>query len=241
MPSASALSSYMSQYASLNAEITAAISKIHRWPVAESSDAEEFTNHNASIDKNFEEIEELFEQMELEIREIGASAEQERNSSQLQSFKAECKRLQSEYQSAKLKHQRRSERDSLVRHPSSTSSDQAATSPEKLLSDSNSHRQRLLDNTETVERSSRKLDQGQEMLNQTESIGATILNDLALQREVLQRSRNRLRDTDDDLGTSSRILSGMIVRIQQSKIIMSLIGAIIISVIIFGVYKSFEG
>ena len=127
---------------------------------------------------------------------------------------------------------------------------------------------RLLDNTETVERSGRKLEQGQQLLEESHDVGVTILNDLATQRETLTRARNRvsnkpsslsyssplkksiftsncfalqLRDTDSDLGTSSRILSGMIVRIQQSKIILSLIGAIIICVIIYGVYRSFEG
>ena len=52
---------------------------------------------------------------------------------------------------------------------------------------------RLLENTESLERSSRKLDQGQEILAETESIGASVLNDLEHQKEVLFRSRNRVR------------------------------------------------
>ena len=79
------------------------------------------------------------------------------------------------------------------------------------------------------------------MLAETEQVGAGVLSDLAFQREVLTRSRNRLRDTDQDLGTSSRILTGMIVRIQQSKIVLAVIGVVIVSVIILCVYLSFEG
>ena len=102
-------------------------------------------------------------------------------------------------------------------------------------------KQRLLDNTETLERSGRKLEQGEAMLAETEQVGSGVLSDLAYQREVLSRSRNRLRDTDQDLGTSSRILSTMIVRIQKSEIVLALVGVAIVGSIILFVYLSFEG
>ena len=106
---------------------------------------------------------------------------------------------------------------------------------------SHNAKQRLLDNTETLERSGRKLEQGEALLTETEHVGGGVLSELAFQREVLARSRNRLRDTDGDLGTSSRILSAMIVRIQQSKIVLAVIGVIIVCVILLFVYLSFEG
>ena len=43
-----------------------------------------------------------------------------------------------------------------------------------------------------MERSSRKLDHGQEMLEESQNVGVTILNDLALQRETISRARNRV-------------------------------------------------
>jgi len=237
--------SYMSQYATLNADITASISKINRWYQVQhptDSDDGDISRHYQGIEKNFEEMEELFEQMELEIREIESPPEQDRHSSQLKSFKAECRRLQAEFQTAKTKHQRRMDRGDLLRRTnSSTGGDSDVAPNENFDSETRAHRQRLLDNTETMERSSRKLDHGQEMLEESQNVGVTILNDLALQRETISRARNRLRDTDDDLGTSSRILSGMIVRIQQSKIILSVIGAAILILIVYGVYRSFEG
>ena len=79
------------------------------------------------------------------------------------------------------------------------------------------------------------------MLEESQRVGAGVLSDLAYQREVLTRSRNRLRDTDGDLGTSSRVLSAMIVRIQSSKIVMAVIGVVIVSTILLFVYLSFEG
>ena len=53
---------------------------------------------------------------------------------------------------------------------------------------------RLIENTETLERSSRKLDHGRDLLEETESVGASVLSDLEHQREVLTRSRNRVRN-----------------------------------------------
>ena len=79
------------------------------------------------------------------------------------------------------------------------------------------------------------------MLTESEHIGASVLSDLTFQREVLTRSRNRLRDTDQDLGTSSRVLSAMIVRIQQSKVILAVISFFIVCTILLFVYLSFEG
>ena len=62
-----ALSSYMSQYATLNADITASISKINRWSQGDSTTTEESDDdigrHYQGIEKNFEEMEELFEQV----------------------------------------------------------------------------------------------------------------------------------------------------------------------------------
>ena len=79
------------------------------------------------------------------------------------------------------------------------------------------------------------------MLRESEQVGAGVLSDLAFQREVLTRSRNRLRDTDGDLGTSSRILSAMVVRIQRSKVILAVIGVLVVCTILLFIYLSFEG
>ena len=90
-----------------------------------------------------------FEQMELEIREIESPSEQDRNTSQLRSFKAECKRLQAEFSTARLKHQRRTERGELLgggggRHLSTDSDAANAAASDGLTSDNKAHRQRYL-------------------------------------------------------------------------------------------------
>ena len=51
----------------------------------------------------------------------------------------------------------------------------------------------------------------------------------------------QLRDTDDDLGTGSRVLSVMIMRVQRSRIVLIGIGLAIILIIIVSIYLSFFG
>ena len=86
----------MSQYASLTAEITSSISKIGRLTSeqSENRDAEEvieqdekFKNIVNQVEKSFEDAEELFEQMELEIRELVDQSERTKHTTNLQSFK----------------------------------------------------------------------------------------------------------------------------------------------------------
>lgn len=254
------LTSYMSQYAALTAEITSNISKIGRL-TSEMSDIldkegiseheEKYNNAVSHVNKSFEDAEELFEQMELEIRELTNQSERAKHTNQLQSFKVEWSRLKKEFEFAR----NRRNRISNHKHNKQNGSKSEAEARSELLyssgheddvifsggSNNSNAKQRLLDNTETLERSGRKLEQGEAMLAETEQVGAGVLSDLAYQREVLSRSRNRLRDTDQDLGTSSRILSTMIVRIQKSKIVLALVGVAIVGSIILFVYLSFEG
>ena len=122
--------------------------------------------------------------MELEIREIPNAEEKSRQQNHLASFKAELKRLQLEYNSTRRKVQRKS----LLNNPSEI--DDSNYLEVEVI---NSAKDRLIDNTENLERSTRKLDQGQELLQESESVGASVLVDLAHQREVLSRSRNRVR------------------------------------------------
>jgi len=254
------LTSYISQYAALTAEITANISKIGRLTsqLSENTDIEginekdeKYKNVVGQVNKSLEDAEELFEQMELEIRELVDQAERTKHTTQLQSFKVEWTRLKKEFEFAKNRRNRKSAKSNISQNGSKS---EARVRSELLYSSGHEDdvifsggsngtnaKQRLLDNTETLERSGRKLEQGESMLAETEQVGAGVLSDLAFQREVLTRSRNRLRDTDQDLGTSSRILTGMIVRIQQSKIVLAVIGVVIVSVIILCVYLSFEG
>ncbi|XP_055006535.1 vesicle transport through interaction with t-SNAREs homolog 1A [Boleophthalmus pectinirostris] len=101
---------------------------------------------------------------------------------------------------------------------------------------SENQRAHLLDNTERLERSSRRLEAGYQIAVETEQVGQEILSNLHSDREKIQRARERLRETDANLGKSSRILTGMLRRIIQNRVLVFILGAIILLVIILAIY-----
>ena len=125
--------------------------------------------------------------MELEIREL-PTEDRSRHLNSLESFKAELKRLDHEYTLTKRRVKRHQDRLQLL-----NCDEQVDSSYIEVDVLHSSAKDRLIDNTETLERSSRKLDQGHNLLHETESVGASVLTDLQHQREVLSRARNRVR------------------------------------------------
>jgi len=98
----------------------------------------------------------------------------------------------------------------------------------------------LIDNTERLERSSRKLQDGYRIAVETEQVGAGILSDLSTQRSVLSRTRERLKEAEEDLSQSSRVLTKMIRRVMQNRLVLVVVIAflfIIVSVTIYAIVK----
>ncbi|XP_047616645.1 vesicle transport through interaction with t-SNAREs homolog 1A isoform X4 [Phacochoerus africanus] len=99
----------------------------------------------------------------------------------------------------------------------------------KLETDFRAH---LLDNTERLERSSRRLEAGYQIAVETEQIGQEMLENLSHDREKIQRARERLRETDANLGKSSRVLTGMLRRIIQNRILVVILAIILVITIL---------
>nr|XP_058907692.1 vesicle transport through interaction with t-SNAREs homolog 1A isoform X6 [Kogia breviceps] len=93
-------------------------------------------------------------------------------------------------------------------------------------------RAHLLDNTERLERSSRRLEAGYQIAVETEQIGQEMLENLSHDREKIQRARERLRETDANLGKSSRVLTGMLRRIIQNRILIVILAAVLVITIL---------
>ncbi|XP_060604702.1 vesicle transport through interaction with t-SNAREs homolog 1A-like [Ruditapes philippinarum] len=205
------IESYEQQYSSLSADITVSIGKI-----SNTIGGEKQANIR-HVDKLFDELAELLEQMELEIKDLPAKDKQKYRT-RLASYKAENKKLLADMKRAKL----------------------GLNAREELLgeecNDSEDQRTRLLDNTEKLERGSRRLQDGYRVVMETEQMGAQILTDLQDQRETIQRSRNRLEETNTALGKSSRVLSGMAKRIIQNRILLVVVILVILFVIVMAIY-----
>lgn len=115
--------------------------------------------------------------MDLEVRDIELPKRQ-KCKTKLDCYRAELKRLTLEYIKA------RSIKQGALSYDS-----------QEELNDvriSSSQKQRLLDNSERVERTGHQLEEGYRMIIETQDIGTQVLENLNNQREILQRARSRV-------------------------------------------------
>nr|XP_042121361.1 vesicle transport through interaction with t-SNAREs homolog 1A isoform X5 [Peromyscus maniculatus bairdii] len=176
----------------------------------------------ANVEKQLEEARELLEQMDLEVREIPPQS-RGMYSNRMRSYKQEMGKLETDFDAwygslgqlhgaptiiCSWKRSRIAYSDE-VRNE--LLGDDGNSSENQLIK-LREERAHLLDNTERLERSSRRLEAGYQIAVETEQIGQEMLENLSHDREKIQRARDRLRETDANLGKSSRILTGMLRR-----------------------------
>lgn len=146
------------------------------------------------------------EQMGLEIQDVDSTTKSN-FVSRLNCYQAELKRLTQEFQNAKSETQ--------IQMYDSSDFDELTTS-----GISGQQQRRLLDNSERIERTGNRLADGYRTILETEQIGASVLQDLSSQRETLQKSRSRLREANEDLRQSSRIMNSMIMRSLRERAVL---------------------
>ncbi|KAM4636505.1 vesicle transport through interaction with t-SNAREs homolog 1A isoform 1-T1 [Discoglossus pictus] len=216
---------YEQDYGVLTAEITGRIGKIPRLV------GDEKKQMIANVEKQLEEAKELLEQMDLEVREIPAQS-RAMFSTRMRSYKQEMSKLETDFKRSRIAYSD-DVRNELLGDDGNSSESQLIKLREE--------RAHLLDNTERLERSSRRLEAGYQIAVETEQIGQNVLENLNQDREKIQRARERLRETDTNLGKSSRILTGMLRRIIQNRVLLVVLGIIIVFTIILAIYFSFRG
>lgn len=120
------------------------------------------------IDGSLSEAQELLEQMGLEVRELNPTQRSSFNG-KLQVAQAELKRLQTEYKQSKDK--------ARTQATAFTTLDLGGNSDYyEDVSISNDQRQRLLDNSERIERTGNRLTEGYRVALETEALGTQVLN-----------------------------------------------------------------
>lgn len=113
--------------------------------------------------------------MDLEVREMETSKRQ-RCRTKVDCYRAELKRLTLEYIKAR-------------------SIKQLSYDSAEELNDvriSNEQKQRLLDNSERLERTGRQLEEGYRVVIETQEIGNQVMQNLSSQRETIKRTRSRV-------------------------------------------------
>ncbi|XP_008312086.1 vesicle transport through interaction with t-SNAREs homolog 1A isoform X1 [Cynoglossus semilaevis] len=211
---------YEQDFGTITAELT---NKIGRIPKLS---GEEKTQLVLNVDKQLEEVRELLEQMDLEVREIPVQSRAMYNS-RLKSYKQEMEKLEKDFKRSRIAYSDEVRNELL--------GDDAGSSENQLIK-LREERAHLLDNTEKLERSSRRLEAGYQIAVETEQVGQEILSNLHTDREKIQRARERLRETDANLGKSSRILTGMLRRVIQNRVLIFILGAIILLTILLAIY-----
>ena len=84
------------------------------------------------------------------------------------------------------------------------------------------YRERVLAGSRTLERTGESLHRASQVAVETEVVGGAIIEDLGSQRDALERTRNRLIETDLELSKSRRILQKMYLNVISNKIILLL-------------------
>ncbi|OWK56991.1 vesicle transport through interaction with t-SNAREs homolog 1A isoform X1 [Lonchura striata] len=217
--------SYEQDFAVLTADITGRIAKVPKLV------GDEKKQMVANVEKQLEEARELLEQMELEVREIPPQS-RGMYSSRMRSYKQEMGKLEADFKRSRIAYSDEV-RNELLGDDGNSSENQLIKLREE--------RAHLLDNTERLERSSRRLEAGYQIAVETEQIGQEMLENLSHDREKIQRARERLRETDANLGKSSRILTGMLRRIIQNRILIVVLAVIIIFTTMMAIYFSVRG
>lgn len=212
----SLLEDYEQQFGALTAEATSKINTIPNQSGKQRHDTV------ADVERIFEEAKELIEQMDLEVRELPAAA-RAKASTRIRGYNDEVGRLQKEFRRAQVQMADVNQgRDELL-------------GPDDPYH-SEDQRTRLLENTEKMQRTSNRLEEGYKMVLETEEIGRGIMDNLHRDRETITRARDRLRGVDQDLGKSGRILNAMVRRIYQNRIILAVVGLLMVGVIGVGIY-----
>uniref|UniRef100_F1L828 Vesicle transport through interaction with t-SNAREs homolog 1A n=1 Tax=Ascaris suum TaxID=6253 RepID=F1L828_ASCSU len=170
------------------------------------------------------DVESLLEQMELTVRELDpASSERSKYDLRVRSYRNDKKQLDSELDKAIQRLKENADRDELMAFDNEISLDQ---------------QDQLIENTERLERTSRRLQDTYRMVVETEQIGAEVLGDLSSQRETISRARDRLREADSDLNRSRKVLSQMIRRIIQNRLLLLVIAVLLLFSLVFIIYRS---
>lgn len=164
----------------------------------------------------------MLDQIELEINQNTDKVQRQIQQNRWKSYGAELKRLEDTYNKSKI----RPDQSILL-----------IDDDDDLGMDlDNDQRRRLLDTSDRIERTGKNLQDGYRIAIETQETANQVLQDLSSQRESLDRSRNRLRETNSELGRSSRIISNMLMRSIRDKFALYVIAFIFVVVVLITIY-----
>jgi len=84
-------------------------------------------------------------------------------------------------------------------------------------------RNKMIEGLESLNRGSQSVGRSQRIAAETDEVGVQIIGDLDDQRESLIRTKDKLKETETNLGKSRRILNSMAIRVATNKLLLAII------------------
>lgn len=181
------------------------------------------------VDAEISEADALIRRMDLEARSLGPSDKQPLLM-KLRTYKSDLSTLKKEAKEAKTAG--------------------GASARNELFGDAEDpfsygegagQRERLLNTTARLDRTSERIKAGKQQLLETEELGTDIMRQLHSQRETIIHARDTLHGADDNITKSRKVLSSMARRFFQNKLIMYGIILMLISAISLIIYFKVKG
>jgi len=211
------MQTFEQQYSALTAEVTVKIGKVPNLHGGEK------LCMISDVEHQIDEVKELLEQMDLEVHNLSTS-EKPRYKGRVKSYQQDLANLEKDFRKSRIALSAKA-REQLI-----------GEEGEGYDSAVEDQRQRLLDNSERLERSGKKLDVGYRVCVETEDIGNKVLEDLSSQRETITRARDRIHDMDSNLGKSSRVLSTITKRLLQNRLALFFVGLVLFVTVVLLIY-----
>ncbi|XP_078089460.1 vesicle transport through interaction with t-SNAREs homolog 1B isoform X2 [Mustelus asterias] len=102
-----------------------------------------------------------------------------------------------------------------------------------------SQRALLLQGTDRLNRATQSIDRSHRIAAETDHIGSDIIEELGGQREQLERSKDRLINTGENLSRSRKVLRAMSRRVMTNKLLLGIIILLEVSILAAVVYVKF--
>ncbi|KAF8812334.1 vesicle transport v-snare protein vti1 [Phlegmacium glaucopus] len=177
------------------------------------------------VEMELDEADEMVSQMEIEIQGVPQSVRPQYHT-RLRSAKADL----SKYKKLLADSRAQLARSTLLTFTKQSGGAAYISSDDPYGS---SDRTRLLSGTTLLEDGTRRLQQSQQIVLETENQGAEILSNLRIQREQIEIARNTLQRADVAIDRASGTLKGMVRRMyQQCAVTGAIVGVLIILIII---------
>ncbi|XP_037550440.1 vesicle transport through interaction with t-SNAREs homolog 1B [Nematolebias whitei] len=167
------------------------------------------------FDERQGEAEEVLQGMEEELR-VAPPAYKNSMSTKLRIYRRDLGKLQREMKSAASRFDSSSQSLPGGHHGVYSSQNEQSTQQQ-------TQRALLLEGTEHLNNATQSIERSQRIAVETEQIGTNIIDELGEQREQLDRTRDRLVNTGENLSRSRKVLRAMSRRLMTNKLLLAII------------------